>query len=105
MLVGDILGYLWDIVQYFVCWIETALVYVINLVLSGMAAAIGAIVALLPAMPSMPSLPSYFATGISWANYFFPVGYLLSTVTAVFGFWVLWIVVRIPLRWFKANPT
>lgn len=93
------------IVNFFVCWVETAIVTVLNLFIAGLAGIVGAAVAIMPSMPSVPSTPSWLATGADNVAYFFPVSFLVTTMGVVAAIWLVWIVVRIPLAWAKADPS
>lgn len=93
------------IVDLFVCWVETAVITVINLVVVALAALVSAVLALLPDMPDLPTRPAMITTGFEWVGYWFPIGYFLTVVTTVLVLYVAWLLVRIPLRWAKANPS
>lgn len=96
------LGWLDDLVTNFVCWIETAVAFVFNGVVSALGAVIGAVLALLPSMPSQPSIPAPLQQGLSWANYFFPVGFLVSTILAILALELTLLAVSVALRWGRA---
>jgi hypothetical protein len=90
-----------QIVQKFVCWIETALADIFNQFIIMIAAVVGAIAGIMPSMPSVPTLPSWAATGISWVSWFFPIGTLLNVLTFMIAAWLIWIGVATILRWLK----
>lgn len=73
-----------------------------NMLIAGIALAIGGILTVLPNMPTLPSLPSAFTTAEGWIAWFWPVG----TTVDIFGFiltaWLIWMGVSIGLRWAKA---
>lgn len=94
-----------QIVSNIICWIETALIDIANVVIVVLANVIKYVVLLLPDMPSLPAMPSQITQAIQWGNYYFPLGFMLTMFTTVAGLWFAWIVIRIPLRWGKANPT
>jgi hypothetical protein len=98
----------WDgittIVMDFVSWAETAVVFVFNLVISGIGVILSAAIAALPAMPTLPVVPGWIDTGMQWGSYYFPIPFFLTTITTMFGLWVAWLVIRVVLRWGKANP-
>lgn len=93
------------IVDMFVCWVQTGAVMAANWIIAGLGAIIEAAIELLPDMPDLPERPEWITLGFTWVGYWFPVGYLLEVMAAVFLLWVAWFVVRIPLRWAKANPS
>jgi hypothetical protein len=83
-------------------WIETAIVWVINSFLAGIAALLTAAIALLPNFPDLPSVPAPLATAYGWIAWVFPVGTLIGIFTFVASAWLLWQAVAIALRWLKA---
>lgn len=94
-----------EIVDTFVCWVKTGAVEAANWVVAGLGAIIEGFLALMPDMPDLPDRPDWISTGFTWVGYWFPVGYLLEVMAFVFVLWVAWSLIRIPLRWAKANPS
>jgi len=94
----DLLTHLLD---NLICWIESAIILFTNLLIAGIAEAVGAIVSILPAMPDIGSLPDWVSTAASHANYYFPVDFLVALGVTFFGFWLVWFGVSILLRWAK----
>ena len=62
------------IVSDLVCWIETALIFVCNGLISALSLVVAGVVAILPPMPNLPPMPSYVQTALSWLAYIFPAG-------------------------------
>jgi hypothetical protein len=94
-----------SIVSNFVCWVETGVMVVLNLVIAGLGGLVTAMVAILPDMPDLPATPTWFADWMGWVGYWFPMAYFLELLAAVIVFRIAWFVARIPLRWAKANPS
>jgi hypothetical protein len=46
-------------------------------------------------------MPTQVTTALGWINWFFPVGTLYSIVVTLVTAWLLWMVIRVPLRWGK----
>lgn len=93
---ADIFGVLSQFGQL-VLW---ALVSVINLLIEAIGVALGAFLSLLPVMPAAPTAP--VASWVGWLNWLFPIAPLLAGLTVCVGLWLVFLVVRIPLRWLKA---
>jgi hypothetical protein len=90
------------LVEQFVCWVETAVIFVCNMILAALVAALNAVLFLFPAMPDLPSIPEYVQQGFRYGNYYFPVGYLVTVIALVASLWLAWWVYSIILRWAKA---
>jgi hypothetical protein len=90
------------LIHYLVCYIETAIVTVVNLIIVAIAALIALIVAALPNMPTLPSVPSYVASGLAYVAYWLPLDWIATTVVLFFTLYLAWLVLAIPLRWAKA---
>lgn len=91
-----------QIVDDFVCWIETGVVLFANLILTALGAVVSALIALLPSMPSLPSIPSWFHTGYNYVAYWFPVDWALGLGATMLSLWLGWVAVAIVLRWARA---
>jgi uncharacterized membrane protein len=76
-----------------------ALVSFVNLLISAIGAAIGAFFSLLPGMPAEPSGPGEGVLG--WLVWIIPVGPLVAGLATFVGIWLIFLAVRIPLRWLK----
>jgi hypothetical protein len=85
-----------------VCYIETAIVLVCNLLLVAIGALIAAIVSILPGMPTLPGMPSQVSTGLAYVEYILPLDWIAATVVIFFTLWLAWLALSIPLRWAKA---
>ena len=97
------IGLLQTIVDLFVCWVETAVVTVLNLVFVALGALVAAVVAAIPVdMPDLPTPPSEITTTAHWVAWFFPVHQLVLVLAFVITAWLAWQLVAIALRWAKA---
>ena len=90
------------IVSDLVCWIETALIFVCNGLISALSLVVAGVVAILPPMPNLPPMPSYVQTALSWLAYIFPLAYAMQLLGVMVSIWLVWVVAAIPLRWAKA---
>lgn len=104
MIIAGILSGISSLIDGLVGWIETAAVWVINLVITGIATDVNLVVSLLPSMPAQPTIPQPINVGLDWVGYWFPMSYLFNLIVTMGAIWLTWIVIRIPLRWGKANP-
>lgn len=84
-------------------WLANAVLWgletLINLLVVAVAALIAVLLALLPSMPAAPTVAS--SGWISWLNWFIPVSGIATAFAAFVTAWVLFLVIRIPLRWVK----
>lgn len=85
------------LVGEFVLW---AIISALNLVIAAVGALIEVLLSLLPLMPATPSAP--VTAWVGWLNWLFPVGELLAMLAVCVGLWLVFLVVRIPLKWVKA---
>ena len=97
------IGLLQSIVDLLVCWIETAAVTVLNLLVL----AVGSLIALLIAadpvnMPDPPTLPAAMVTAEGWVAWVFPVHQAVLVFAFVLSAWIAWQVIAIAMRWGKA---
>ena len=90
------------LVTYFVCWVETAVVTVLNWVILALGSLWLAVVTLLPDMPAHATLPSFVVTAVGYMNYVLDVAWLVAWVGTFFGMVGAVFLVMIPLRWIKA---
>lgn len=88
----------------FLKWIEEGVVFVINLVIQSVADACSAMLAALPSLPTAPTLSGDILSWISYGEYWFPVSYTITLGTSMLVLWFSYLVLAIPLRWFKAIP-
>lgn len=98
-----LLQWLVDFFAQLVCWIMTALMGFLNLMLVAIGGLIEAAIMLLPDMPTVPGVPSEVTQVLAWINWFFPVGTVVSFFTFFLAAWILWQLVVILLRWAKAS--
>lgn len=94
-------SWLQQLVSQFVCWVETAIAFICNELVSGLGALGQAVLDLLPNMPATPSIPDAVQQGFAWGNYWFPVGFLVTTIAAVFALELALLVIGVALRWAK----
>jgi hypothetical protein len=98
-----VISLLSTIVHMFVCWVETAVVTVINLVVLALGALASALVSADPIdFPTFPGLGSTFGTAAGWVAWFFPVHTAVLIVAFMFTAWLAWQVIALALRWAKA---
>jgi uncharacterized ion transporter superfamily protein YfcC len=92
-----------QLVDQFVCWIQTGAMLAVNLIIVGVGGAAAGILALLPNMPDLPDPPADVVTALSHGDYYLPVTFIVAllgtTATLMLALWV----VKIPLRWLKAD--
>ncbi len=81
-------------------WVLWALITMINTLVSAVGAFIAGVVSLLPSMPSGSS--SVGGSWLGWLNYYMPIAELVTGLLVWIGVWMLFLVIRIPLRWAKA---
>jgi hypothetical protein len=79
------------------------LVALVNLFIVASSSAINAVVGLLPDIPDPPTLPASADTGLGWANWFLPVGLLVTQLATVIALVVVFVGISIVLNWLKAR--
>ena|SRR5579862_8043808 len=93
--------------EQILCYIENlptlivdGAVTVLNLVIVAIGAAIAAIAAVLPSMPSsaVGFLPD---SVLSAANWFYPIGAVVTALGVVVTIWVAYLLLKIALNWLK----
>lgn len=97
-----ILQAIYDFLEQLVCWIMTALIATLNLLLAALGGLIALLVELMPDMPDLPAVPAPITTAASWMNWVFPVGTVAVFFTFMLSAWILWQAVAIAMRWAKA---
>jgi hypothetical protein len=97
-----VIGLLQQIVDLFVCWVETAVMTVLNLVIAALGAAISALALLMPDMPTFPTTPEALSQAVGWIAWFFPVHQMVLLFAFFLSAWLLWFALSIVLRWAKA---
>lgn len=90
------------IVDLFVCWIETGVMTVLNLVIAAFAVFIQALFDVLPSFPSV-TMPTLVQNGFAYISYWFPMSWFLTNLAIFIAFTLAWFVIAIPLRWGKAT--
>jgi hypothetical protein len=88
--------------HYLICYIETAIVVVFNLLIAACALFIAAIVALCPTIPALPSMPSQISDSLTFGEYWFPLDWFFTNLGVFFVLVLAWMVISIPLRYVKA---
>jgi hypothetical protein len=70
----------------------------INDLIAGIGAAVGAIVSLLPNMPGGPDWSGVPSQVFGYANWVFPLGFLVTTIAGLAVLWLAWQAVSAILR-------
>jgi hypothetical protein len=97
-----LLQWLVDFFGQLVCWIMTALVLFLNLILAALAALVAGLLVLLPPMPDgLPEPPEQLPTAASWIAWFFPVSTVVEILLFVIAAQLVWWGVQLGLRWAK----
>jgi hypothetical protein len=91
-----------QLVHNFICWVETAVIFVVNLILIALGAIVQAVVLILPPMPDLPGMPGPVQSVIAFASYIFPLSFIFSLLALCGEIWLAWLMLAIPLRWAKA---
>lgn len=89
------------LLDHFVKWIEEGTVWVINLLIQSIADAATFVLSLLPDIPTAPSLSGGYLEWVSYGQYWFPIGYMLTLGATMIALYLAYYVIAIPLRWFK----
>lgn len=89
------------IVDLFVCWVQTGATLAFNAVIAGLGAVWSGVVALLPDMPAAPDLPASVNTGFAWANWAFPLSWLVAYFVQFLVLVVAVMAVMTLLRWLR----
>jgi hypothetical protein len=93
---GKVLCWLSNLPQLFL----VGLVDAVNYTIIGIGAAIDAIAFALPSMPSYtPFMPT---DALAAANWFYPVGALVTALGVLVTLWTTWLLIRIALNWLRA---
>lgn len=104
MILGDILG-IGDLITWLVdeliCYIETGIILVVNLIIQGLADAVNGILSLLPNMPTLGSFPSWLVNGYDFVAYWFPVDFFFTLGISFVTFYLAWLIASILFRWAK----
>ncbi len=75
-------------------------VLAINLLFAAVTVLIGTLFSLLPTMSDAPSIGT--PTWLQWANWFFPIGDVVSILAALITAYTAFLVVRFALKWVRA---
>jgi hypothetical protein len=86
-----------SIVDHLICWIETAVMTVLNLAIVGIAAGIQAVFDVLPSFPAL-TVPSVIVTGYAFIAYWFPMDWFLTNLVVFIALAITWFLISIPLR-------
>lgn len=87
-------------IPYFVLW---ALITAANSVIAALGALLELFAALCPDMPDLPSVPAEVTDAMGWVAWVLPISTMVSILTFLVGFFIIWWVVSIGLRWAKAT--
>lgn len=98
----SILNWIICLVVGFFYLVADGILWAVNIVIAGVAAALVAILVLLPAMPSLPSLPTQFTTAEGWIAWFWPVSTTVDIIAFIVTAWLVWLAVAMMLRWARA---
>lgn len=100
----SLLQWLVDFFEQLVCWIMTALVGFMNLVILALGTLLVTLIELLPDMPEeVPSTPEPVEDVVGWINWFFPVSAVAQFLAFIISAWILWQAVALVMRWAKAK--
>jgi hypothetical protein len=104
MTVADVLGigaWFTALFDNLVCWIKTAGVELLNLLIVGIGSIWSSAVGLLPGMPDQPTLPGSVDTAFGFARWAVPWDYLVTLFEADVAILLAWFVAAALLRWVK----
>jgi len=90
------------LLKYLICYIETAIVTVINLLVEAVAALIAALVVVLPDFPTLPTMPSELSDSLAFGEYWFPLDWFFTELVVFVTLAITWFAISIALRWVKA---
>lgn len=99
-ILDPLIGLLVGLAKFVGHWVLWALISAINLLVAAIGAVIGGFLSLLPDMPTAGG--TFGGSWVGWLNYYIPVAELVAGLVIWVGLWLLYLVVRIPLRWVKA---
>jgi len=97
------LDFLRQIVETFVCWVQTGVVLALNATISGLGALWSAIVDQLPDMPDYPELPSWADDSIVLLNQIVDVAWLIAYMATFLTLFLILIGFMALFRWLKAT--
>lgn len=98
----DILGQILCILQGIANMFLWAIVTALNAIILAVSVAIAYAVSFLPAMPDDVEWTGVVADVFGYANWVFPVGYIVTALGIILALWIVWAVFSILLRWGKA---
>lgn len=98
----DILGQILCILQALAAMVLWALISAINLIIEALGSIIGWAISQLPDMPDDVEWDGVASDVFGYANWVFPVGYIITALALLLTLWIAWAVVAILLRWAKA---
>jgi phage-related protein len=94
-----------DVLSQILCWISAianavlwAFMTAINAIFAGIGAALTAVISLLPNMPTAPDWSGVATSVFGYANWVFPVGFLVTTIASIAVLWLGWKAVSTILR-------
>lgn len=77
-------------------------VELVNALVAGVAALAVLVLGLLPAMPAVPALPAGVGDAPGWIAWLIPVSAIAAAFAAMLGSYLVFLGVRVALRWVKA---
>jgi hypothetical protein len=92
---------IWAVVSNLPAVLLASLENLINIVIAGIGSTINALLTLLPSLPNPPSIPT--GDWIGWLNWIFPVGACVDSALGTLVMFLLYMALRIALRWVKAD--
>lgn len=98
----DLLGSILCVLQNILLAVLWAGVQVVNALVVAIGALVALLASLLPPMPDPPDDGALSATALGWVAYFLPVGGIVAGLFAMFTLYLLFLAVRIALKWVKA---
>jgi hypothetical protein len=78
-------------------------IWFVNGLVHALAAFLAVLIALMPPMPAVPTLPGPFETAMGWIAWVIPLDTIAQILDFALAMYVLWLVVKMALRWAKAG--
>jgi len=98
----DILGQILCILQSIANAFLWAIVTAINGIILAVGAALAYAISFLPDMPDDVEWTGVVTDVFGYANWVFPVGYIVTALGILLALWAIWAIFSILLRWGKA---
>lgn len=98
-----------DLLSGILCWVKAigamvmwAIMSAFNAIIAGIAAVIAVIVSALPNMPDDVSWSGIISDVFGYANWLFPVAFLVQMIAVLAGLFLVWMGISWVLRFFRA---